>query len=86
MEWVAVLVPVLVALIGGPIMVTMHRFDKRNSAQHGRSMEVLQGIAEDVSEVKADVAELKADHRHLASDHRHLSEQVRRQLNQEEAS
>jgi hypothetical protein len=86
MEWVAVLVPVLVALIGGPIMVTMHRFDKRNSAQHGKSMQVLQGIAEDVSEVKSDVAELKADHRHLAADHRHLSEQVRRQLNQEEAS
>jgi hypothetical protein len=29
---------------------------------------------------------LKADHRHLAADHRHLSQQVRWQLNQEEAS
>jgi hypothetical protein len=42
MEWVAVLVPVLVALIGGPIMFTMHRFDKRNSEQHGKSMDVLE--------------------------------------------
>jgi hypothetical protein len=79
-------VPIAVALIGGPLMFMLHRFDKRNSEQHGKSMQVLKGIAEDVSEVKSDVAELKADHRHLAADHRHLSEQVRRQLNQEEAS
>jgi preprotein translocase subunit YajC len=84
MEWGWV--PIVVALIAGPVMFMLHRLDRRNSDQHGKSMEVLQGIAADVVEVKADVAELKADHRHLAADHRHLSEQVRRQLDQEEAS
>jgi hypothetical protein len=93
MEWVAVLVPVLVALIGGPIMFTMHRFDKRNSEQHGRSMDVLKGIAADVVEVKGDVAELKndvadlkADQRHLSADQRHLSERFRWHLDKGEAS
>jgi hypothetical protein len=79
-------VPIVVALIAGPLMFMLHRFDRRNSDQHGKSMEVLKGIADDVTEVKADVADLKADHRHLAADHRHLSERLRWHLTQEEAS
>lgn len=86
MEWLAVVVPVLVAFIGGPIMFMMSRFDRRNSAQHGKSMEVLQGIAADVVEVKADVAELKADQRHLSADQRDLSQRFRWHLKDEEAS
>jgi preprotein translocase subunit YajC len=79
-------VPIVVVLISGPVMFMLHRFDRRNSDQHGKSMEVLKGIADDVTEVKADVADLKADHRHLAADHRHLSERLRWHLTQEEAS
>lgn len=37
----AVWVPVIVALIGGPIMWFLSRFDKRNTEQHGRSIELL---------------------------------------------
>jgi predicted transcriptional regulator len=79
-------VPIVVVLISGPVMFMLHRFDRRNSDQHGKSMEVLKNIADDVTEVKADVADLKADHRHLAADHRHLSERLRWHLTQEEAS
>lgn len=37
----AVWVPIVVALIGGPIMWFLNRLDKRNTEQHGRSMEML---------------------------------------------
>lgn len=37
----AVWVPVVVALIGGPLMWALHRFDKRNTEQHGQNMQVL---------------------------------------------
>ena len=40
----AVLVPVAVALIGGPVMWFLHRFDKRNTEQHGANMGVLERI------------------------------------------
>lgn len=40
----AVLVPVAVALIGGPVMWFLHRFDKRNTAQHEGNMGVLDRI------------------------------------------
>ena len=42
-------VPIVVALIGGPLMLLLTKFDKRNTAQHGANMEVLQSI-----EVKVD--------------------------------
>ena len=40
----AVLVPVAVALIGGPVMWFLHRFDRRNTEQHGANMGVLERI------------------------------------------
>lgn len=90
MEWLAVLVPVLVALIGGPIMLMMRRFDRRNSEQHGRSMEVLSTIKEavlenrdDIREVKRDVQDLKADHRHLAAEHNSLVARLNTHLEDE---
>lgn len=49
-------VPIVVALIGGPLMVLLKRFDTRNTAQHGANMEVLQSI-----EVKIDKIDDRLD-------------------------
>lgn len=38
------LVPIIVAIIMGPMVVLMKRFDRRNSAQHGASMDKLDRI------------------------------------------
>ena len=40
----AVWVPVVVALIGGPLMWALHSFDKRNTEQHGQNMAVLNRV------------------------------------------
>lgn len=40
----AVWVPVVVALIGGPLMWFLTRFDKRNTEQHGENQKVLTRI------------------------------------------
>lgn len=44
MEWVAILVPVIVALIAGPITVMLKRLDRRNTEQHAANMDVLHDI------------------------------------------
>lgn len=44
MEALAIAVPVIVALIGGPIMFMLNRFDKRNTSQHEGNMGVLHRI------------------------------------------
>ncbi len=44
----ALLAPVLVALIGGPLMWSLHRLDRRNSSQHGESLSVLKNIEKKV--------------------------------------
>lgn len=58
MEW---LVPVVVAVIGGPLMWGLHRFDKRNTEQHGQNLEVLNYIREDVKEVRQDVKDVRKE-------------------------
>jgi hypothetical protein len=40
----AVWVPVVVALIGGPVMWFLTRFDRRNTEQHGENQRVLNRI------------------------------------------
>lgn len=53
--WMA---PIVVALIGGPLMWFLRRFDRRNTQQHSQSLETLQRI-----EVKVDkVNERMDDH------------------------
>ena len=37
-------VPIVVALIGGPMMWGLHRLEKRNTAQHGESLSTLHRI------------------------------------------
>jgi len=69
MDWLA---PVLVALIGGPTMWMLHRFDRRNSKQHADNGDILSGIKDAVVENRDDLREVKADVRGLKSDHRTL--------------
>jgi hypothetical protein len=44
-------VPIIVAVIGGPLMWFLARFDKRNTQQHGANMEVLHRIETKVDKV-----------------------------------
>jgi len=52
---VSVWIPVIVALIGGPLMWALSKFDRRNTEQHDRNMAVLNRIEEKVDEVKSDL-------------------------------
>lgn len=49
-------VPIAVALIGGPVMWFLSRFDKRNTEQHGANMEILERV-----ETKLDRMDGKVD-------------------------
>ena len=54
----AVLVPIVVALIGGPLMWLLRRLDKKNDAQHATSLEALTRIEQTVSRVDRKVERL----------------------------
>ncbi len=84
------LVPIIVALIGGPLMWFLARFDRRNTEQHGANMDSLssmrkevleevRGVASDVRDVKQDVHQLKSDHRALAKEQRRIAKQFKKQ-------
>ncbi len=51
----AVWVPVAVALIGGPVMWFLPRFDRRNTDQHAENQAVLLRIEDKVDRVDAKV-------------------------------
>ena len=51
----AVWVPLAVALIGGPVMWFLSRFDRRNTEQHGENQKVLLRIEDKVDRVDAKV-------------------------------
>jgi hypothetical protein len=55
-------VPVLVALIGGPLMWLLARFDRRNTEQHGANMQVLHRIEQKVDTVDNRLYEHVKDH------------------------
>ena len=59
----AVWVPVVVALIGGPLMWALHSFDKRNTEQHGENMKILSRVEDKVDRVdgKVDRLDSKVD-------------------------
>lgn len=42
--WIAVLAAAAPAAIGGPVMWLLHRFDRRNTIQHGENLVVLRNI------------------------------------------
>jgi hypothetical protein len=48
-------VPIVVAVIGGPLMWGLAKFDRRNTQQHAANMTVLHEIREDVKEVKGEL-------------------------------
>jgi hypothetical protein len=48
MEW---LVPIIVALIGGPLVVLIQQLRKENSEQHGESRALLERVADRVDRV-----------------------------------
>lgn len=58
-----VYIPIVVALIGGPVMWFLHRFDKRNTEQHGQNMKVLERIEhkQDRMDGKVDRLDEKVD-------------------------
>ena len=45
------LIPIAVALIGGPLMWVLKRFDKRNTHQHAQNLSVLERIEGKVDHV-----------------------------------
>jgi len=53
MIWPFVVGPVLVALIGGPLMIMFRRFDRRNTEQHGENLHVLKSIEGKVEKLDA---------------------------------
>lgn len=57
---------IAVALIGGPLMVFMRRFDRRNTEQHGQSVEILQRLDGKVDRLdgKVDRLDAKVDEHH----------------------
>jgi hypothetical protein len=59
----AAYVPILVALIGGPVMWFLSRFDKRNTEQHGENMKILSRVEGKVDRVdgKVDRLDTKVD-------------------------
>lgn len=40
----AIYVPIVVALISGPVMWLLYRFDRRNTEQHGQNMQILHRV------------------------------------------
>lgn len=83
----AIWIPVIVALIAGPVMWALKRFEKRNDLQHAENGQVLASIKDavlenrdDIREVRADVKELRADQRHLSAEQRDLSDKMRRHM------
>ncbi|MGA1038204.1 MAG: hypothetical protein ACO3VQ_10395 [Ilumatobacteraceae bacterium] len=51
-------VPIAVAVISGPLVVLMSRFDKRNTEQHDRNMQELKRIGDSVDSVGVKVDKL----------------------------
>ena len=73
MEWIT---PLLVALIGGPVMLILSRLDKSNKSQHDEISKKIDRITIDISDVRKDL------HEHV---NWHLSEEydVRKELRRE---
>lgn len=83
----AIWIPVIVALIAGPVMWALKQFERRNDQQHAENGAVLASIKDavlenrdDIREVRADVKELRADQRHLSAEQRELSDKMRRHM------
>lgn len=76
----AVWVPIIVALIAGPVMWMLKRFERRNDLQHAENGAVLGSIKEAVLENRDDIREVKADLRDVKADHRRLAVELDRHV------
>jgi len=65
-------VPIVVAVIAGPLMWALRKLERNNTDQHAQSLGALSELRSDVREVAAEVREVKADVRDLRTDHRSL--------------
>lgn len=54
----AVIVPIMIALIGGPLMWLLARLDRNNSAQHQNNMRVLERIEGKVTRIEDKVGKV----------------------------
>lgn len=73
-------IPVVVAIVGGggPLMLMLARFDRRNTEQHGQNQQVLTRIEDKVDRLdgKVERVDSKTDRidtrleRHINDDHR----------------
>lgn len=50
---------VIVALIGGPLMWLLSRFDKRNTSQHAKNMEMAATTLAEVRAARSDIAKVE---------------------------
>jgi septal ring factor EnvC (AmiA/AmiB activator) len=57
----AVLVPIVVALIAGPVVAVIKRLDNNNTNQHARSIEALELINQNIDTVKDSIKDVKTD-------------------------
>ena len=48
-------VPIVVAVIGGPLMWLLARFDRRNTEQHGENMRILKRVEKKVDSLDGKV-------------------------------
>jgi len=61
---------ILSALISGPLMWVLYRLDKRNTDQHGKAVDLIKSVKDDVQEVKhMQVWMDKKLDRHIEQDH-----------------
>lgn len=86
-----ILMPLLLALIGGPLMYLVKRLDDNNTSQHARSMRTLQQIHDsldhvkhavnevkmDVTGVKIDISDVKVDVRDVQSDVKSMQKDIK---------
>lgn len=76
----AVWVPIIVALIAGPVMWMLRRFEQRNDQQHAENGKVLASIKDAVMENRDDIRDVKADLRDVKADHRRLAVELDRHV------
>lgn len=58
------------ALISGPLMWVLYKFDKRNTDQHGKAVDLIKSVKQDIKDVKHMQVwmDTKLD-RHIEQDH-----------------
>jgi len=51
---------IIAAIIGGPLMWGLYKFDKRNTKQHGEAVSLIKEVRDNVSHVQRDVNKVDA--------------------------